>query len=439
MARPLIDPEDHLPLIVIDFHPLHQGADQLASAGPVCVLQPVFHLCGNVLESPDDQWQFDVQGRCIRELVGWLFACRDPLSQVGDPGLELALLKEPFGITVDQPCQALPPPAPLPLDRGEVMAPHVRVRVQSAAVFLRQALGRLHQRSDLAPYGEIQPGGPHLRRATDARAAQTRRIRPQAPVIGIIARPALGGRVADALAVIRLPPPWAADQALPQVCGAAAVWPRVALVVPQLLLDRRTHRGRDHRRHRERQPLLARPLHRRGGAPRLQGTAALGPQARARQALAGLAERGRPPRGGVPPHAPHDTAIPPGLAGARRCSCPAQAATHSAARDALVADPVEQLAHDPRFVRQALTAGLPATGVLGKVDPYGAATRTLTEPACAACRLPRRWRSRILARSSSASIPWTCSRHSSSGVCPHSRFRNITSTPARGNASTNST
>jgi hypothetical protein len=30
----LIDPEDHMNLIVIDFHPLHQGADQLSSVGP---------------------------------------------------------------------------------------------------------------------------------------------------------------------------------------------------------------------------------------------------------------------------------------------------------------------------------------------------------------------------------------------------------------------
>jgi hypothetical protein len=180
-------------LIVIDFHPLHQGTDQLSSAGPVCFFQPVFHLCGKVLESPDDQVQFCVQGRFICELVGLLFECRDPLSKVGDPGLELALLNEPFGITVDQPGQALPQPAQLPFDRGEVMAPRVRVRVQPAAVFLRQAIGMLQQRSDLAPHGEIQQVGPHLRLATDARAANTRRIRPQAPVIGILARPACGG------------------------------------------------------------------------------------------------------------------------------------------------------------------------------------------------------------------------------------------------------
>jgi hypothetical protein len=69
-------------LIVIDLHPLHQGADQRSSAGPVCVLQPVVHLCGKILESPDDQVQFWVQGSCICQLVGLLFEFRYPLSSV---------------------------------------------------------------------------------------------------------------------------------------------------------------------------------------------------------------------------------------------------------------------------------------------------------------------------------------------------------------------
>src|SRR5687768_3701721 len=108
ISRTLIDPEDHMNLIMIHFHPLHQGADQLASAGPVCFLQPVFHLCGKVFEAPDNQLQFGVQGGFICELVRLCFQFRHPLSEVCDLWLELALLNEPFGVTVDQPCQTLP-------------------------------------------------------------------------------------------------------------------------------------------------------------------------------------------------------------------------------------------------------------------------------------------------------------------------------------------
>src|SRR4029453_11466260 len=136
-----------------------------------------------------------------------------------------------IGITVDQPCQALPQPAPLGLDRRAVMAPRVRVRVPPAAVCLRPARGMRPPRADLAPHGEIPPVWPYLRIAPDARAANTIRIRPQAPVLGIVARLAVGGLVAEALAVLCIPIPWAIDQALPQGLGATAVWPPGALVV----------------------------------------------------------------------------------------------------------------------------------------------------------------------------------------------------------------
>ena len=55
------------------------------------------------------------------------------------------------------------------------------------------------------------------------------------------------------------------------------------------------------------------------------------------------------------------------------------------------------------------------------------------------CRRPRRLRSRILARSYSAIMPWTWSRRSSSALVPMGRFAKTTSAPARRNSSTRRT
>src|SRR5262245_41915095 len=152
ISRMLIDPEDHMHLVMVHFHPLHEGADQLASAGPLRFLQTVSHLRRKVFQSADDQLQLYVQGGFIHQLLGLCFQFRHPLSEVRGPGLELTLHNEPFGVTVDQPCQALPQLAQLPLDRGEIMVPGASVRVQPAAVVLGQTVGMLQELPHLAPH-----------------------------------------------------------------------------------------------------------------------------------------------------------------------------------------------------------------------------------------------------------------------------------------------
>jgi len=67
--------------------------------------------------------------------------------------------------------------------------------------------------------------------------------------------------------------------------------------------------------------------------------------------------------------------------------------------------------------------------------PNGAPDITLSEPLWAACFLPRRLRSMILARSYSATMPCTWSRKSSSGLWPRGRFKNTTSTLCRRHSS----
>ena len=118
------------------------------------------------------------------------------------------------------------------------------------------------------------------------------------------------------------------------------------------------------------------------------------------------------------------------LPGARPLTRLGEAATDLANRQAVPADPGKDLADHAGFVREDLIAGLPAPLILGHIAvPIGRAAQHIDRPAVAACRLPRRCRSMILARSYSAIMPCTCSSRSSSGLWPKARFKKMTSTP----------
>jgi hypothetical protein len=60
---------------------------------------------------------------------------------------------------------------------------------------------------------------------------------------------------------------------------------------------------------------------------------------------------------------------------------------------------------------------------------------TLSDPLCAACRLPRRLRSMNLARSYSAMMPCIWSNRSYSGLLPSDLFKKTTSTFVRRHSS----
>jgi hypothetical protein len=193
IARTWRDPEPHLHLVLSHLHPLDQRADHLPLPVPLGLCQPGLHLCRKVLQAPADQLQVGRQGRCIGKLVAQGFQVGDPLAEPGDPGCALLLFNEPLGVTIDQPCQALPPLAARRLERGEGRALGVPVGLPPPPVFLRQPLRVGPQRQDCPPPRQLQQIRPPLGILTDTLAATAVGVGSQAPVIGVRAGSALAG------------------------------------------------------------------------------------------------------------------------------------------------------------------------------------------------------------------------------------------------------
>ena len=125
----------------------------------------------------------------------------------------------------------------------------------------------------------------------------------------------------------------------------------VALIVPQLLLDRRKDLWLHDRRYRNRDPLRLWDLSGGYGAPWLQRAPTLGPQLRPQGSLLGLPKRGHPPIGRILQHPPHDAAVPDGLARTGHFARLREPPTDLADGQAVTPHPVKHLADHPGFVR----------------------------------------------------------------------------------------
>src|SRR5439155_20789760 len=102
---------------------------------------------------------------------------------------------------------------------------------------------------------------------TDAFPPEAVRIGAQAAVIGVRTRLALAGTGAEALPIVGIATVLALQQALEQIERAATRLPGMASILLQLLLDRRHHRGRHKRGHRDGVPFLVADVHGRLGPP----------------------------------------------------------------------------------------------------------------------------------------------------------------------------
>src|SRR6266511_604923 len=103
IARTGIDPEHDVDLVMRDFHPLHQRTDHLPFPTPIGLCQPLLDLRRKVLQAPNDQGQFGVQGGLLSELLVLRFQVGDPLAEPDEPRLKRLLFNEPIDITIDQP------------------------------------------------------------------------------------------------------------------------------------------------------------------------------------------------------------------------------------------------------------------------------------------------------------------------------------------------
>src|SRR4029450_7568512 len=286
--RALFSPEHDLHPAFLNLHALDQRADDITLASPVDLFQPALNFRCEVLQPTDDQLQLVLQYRLIGEFPGLFFKFRDAFPHPCDPRLKLLLLDQSFGVRVNEASYALPHSLQLTFNAGQVLPPGLRPRLQTAAVLCGQPLRVCQQRLHLAPDRAVQQVGPHLQVVTHALAAEPVGVRPEAAVVGVVSRQAL--LVPDALTVEGVPAALAADQTLEQIPRPPAPLPRVPLIGLQLFLDRGEHLLIDDRRHRDRDPFLARDTRVRVGPSRLQAVAALRAEPGAQRTCTSLAE-----------------------------------------------------------------------------------------------------------------------------------------------------
>src|SRR5215471_11587897 len=286
-----VDPKHDIDFVTRDFHSLHQCPDEGAFARPVGGLQAVVEFGGKVLQPTNNQLQFALQGGLLRQRLALLLQPGEALAQAGNPGLKLGLIDEALRVTVDQPGQALASLADLVFDGGQRCVFGARLGLQAPPVFLRQSLRVGQQRTDCLAHRQVQHIGPYLRILTNPLTAKAIRVCAQAAIIGVGAWLAFPSTRAEALPVEGIATVLALEQALQEIAGAPARLPGMALVLPQLVLDGREHRGLHERRDRDRDPVLRGNITDGDGPARLHGPMALGSQPGPQGLQAGLAKR----------------------------------------------------------------------------------------------------------------------------------------------------
>jgi len=181
----VVDPEDHVHLLVCHIHPFHQGANQLPLPVPIRFFEACMNLYSEVRQTPDDQSELRVEGGLIDEALMLRFQMRDPLPEAGDARFEFLFLDEPLGITVDQPCKPLPQFPQRGFDRAMLLPFRTRRRVHAAAICLRETLGVGEQSTHFAPHREVQELRPDLCMLTDALTPKTVGIGAETSVVRI--------------------------------------------------------------------------------------------------------------------------------------------------------------------------------------------------------------------------------------------------------------
>src|SRR5215831_7855282 len=382
ITRIWVDPKHDIDLVTSDFHPFDQRPDEVAFARPVGGLQPLVEFGGKVLQTANNQLQFPVQGGLLCQRLALLFQPGEPLTQAGKPRLELRLVDEALRITVDQAGHALTSLADLVFDRGQWRAFGARLRLQATPVFLRQPFRVGQQGTDFLPHGQVQQISPYLGILAETLAPKAVGICAQTAVIGIGTRLAFAGTRTQAFPVEGIATVLALEQALQQIQSAPArVLPGMALVLLQLLLHGREHRGLHERGDGNRNPVLWGDIPDGDGPAWLHGPIALGPQPGPQRLQAGLAKRRAALIGWIFQDAPYHTAIPHGLAGAGHLACLGQPTADLANRQAVLADPGKDFADHTGLVRDDLIAGLSAPLVLGDIAvPIGGAAEHVDGP-----------------------------------------------------------
>src|SRR4051795_13049326 len=157
------DAEHDVDVPVINLNAPDQKADQIPLQRPIDSRNPVANLPGEIMKPAHDQRE----GRTLRRLVlqgrGLLFPALDPLTEPGDARLEVGLVDQTLGITVDQPAHSAAQLGNLGLDAGQITCCGVASLNQTSLVFRRDPARILQHTLDLAPDRLVQPIRAHLR------------------------------------------------------------------------------------------------------------------------------------------------------------------------------------------------------------------------------------------------------------------------------------
>ena len=297
----------------------------------------------------------------MRDLVpqgrGLLFPGLDPLTQPGDARLEVGLVDQTLGITVDQPAHSAAQLGNLGLDAGQITCCGVASLNQTSLVFRRDPARILQHTLDLAPDRLVQPIRAHLRVRAQALTAEAVGITAAAAIIGVGPPLALSRTQANGLAVIGVAALPAHDEPLQKVALAMGVLPIAAPVLRQLLAGRLEQLLIDQRRDWHADPLARGYVVDPVGSAGLLAASTHRAQPDRHRSDPGLAEGRRSSIGGVPENAPHGGPIPGRLAAAGPDALLLETPAGLADADALAADPRKDPSHDPSLVLQDLVAG----------------------------------------------------------------------------------
>jgi hypothetical protein len=364
LRRVRVDPKDNIDLISTHFHSPHQGPDEVALARPVCLSSSVMNLGGKIFETSDNALQFRVEGGFIHQLLPLRVQVRYALPEADDARLKCVLVQEAIRITVNAPGYPLTQLPQLLLDAGQGRVLRVSVWLEPTPVFRGQPFGMGQEGADFLPDRQVEQIRAYLGILTEALATKAIRSGAQAPIRGVRPGVAFAGAGTEPFAIVRLAALLALHQALEERERTPLGLPGMALMLPQLFLDRRKHLGLHQRGDRDGHPCLLGDIDRRDRSSWLERAPALRPEPRAQRVVAGLATGRGPHRRGVLSPAPHRTTIPDGLAGPGELPRLGEAPTDLPNGQAIATNPGKDLADHLGFVRDQLIPCLAPAGIL---------------------------------------------------------------------------
>jgi hypothetical protein len=362
---PIHDPD----LLFVDLDFLHQGPDDRPSCVPSRLVQLVRDSLGELLQLADQQPEFRLLVRLADPLPIFSLQFGQPLSRRRDPWLELRLVDQPVAVGVDQSRNHL-----LHIIHQFAEVLHIlarpRLRTPEPPLVLAPDPLRLGQQpTHVLPDRGVQQVGADLLVPAEPLAAEPIAVRARAAVVGV-GDPALslGRGPARRLAVAAVAAPLAHDQALEQISAATGPVAATLPILLELALDRPEEIFAHQPGDLDENLIFRGCVDPRDGTPGLLGTTTLRPETlRLEPARTRLAEGRRPLVGGVLEHQPDRRAIPGRFTLPGGDAVALQASADLADRAPLLADPLEDLPHDPRLFGDDLISCLAVALVLADV------------------------------------------------------------------------